>query len=85
MKNKSETFIEGLISVAFCLWCLFWMIQPAIYYPDIIKWRWLGFPAHYTFWLVGMVIVVPATCFAYTIWANSKEKQLLKENKSKVE
>lgn len=84
MKNRSETFIEGFIAAAMCLWSFFWMVQPAIYFPDIMEWWWFGFPAHYAFWLVGMVIVMPATCFAYTAWTNRREKQALKEDKNRL-
>ena len=38
MKNRSETFIEGLIAAVMCLWSFFWMVQPAIYFPDIMEW-----------------------------------------------
>ena len=74
MKSIDKTFVEGLITAVFCLWCLFWMIQPAIYCPKIMEQRWLGFPAHYAFWLVGMVIAIPASCFFYSVWADRREK-----------
>lgn len=79
MGNKSE-ILKNLIVFAFCFWCLFWMIQPAIYYPEMMEWRWFGFPAHYAFWLIGMMIAVPAACFLYAIWADRMEKSL-KKNK----
>jgi len=74
MNSRRKTLVEGLVTTVFCLWCIFWMIQPAIYYPDIMRQTWLGFPAHYAFWLIGMVIAVPASCFIYTIWADKRER-----------
>lgn len=74
MKSKHRTFTEGLIVAVFCFWCFFWMLQPAIYWAGIMEWVWLGFPAHYAFWLIGMVIVVPVTCFVYVAWINRQEK-----------
>jgi len=61
---------EGVAAALFSAWCLFWMVQPACYWPSLAKYKWLGFPAHYLFWLVGMVIVVPLSSFVYTHWAN---------------
>ena len=58
---------EGVMAALFSIWCLFWMIQPAIYLPALPEQRWFGLPAHYAFWLVGMVVVVPASCFFFTL------------------
>lgn len=79
-KSRVGVFNEGLTAVVFCLWCLFWMLQPAVYCPGITEWRWFGFPAQYAFWLVGMVIMVPLTCFAYAAWANRRDGQPPKED-----
>ncbi len=64
---------QGMTAALFSFWCLFWMVQPAVYLSWLPKLRWFGLPAHYAFWLVGMVVVVPASCFALTLW---QEKRL---------
>ncbi len=58
---------EGTMVAVLCIWCLFWMIQPAIYLSPIKDWSLWGFPAHYAFWLLGMVLVIPASCFLFTM------------------
>jgi len=63
---------EGAVAALFSVWCLFWMIQPAIYLPRLPELRWFGLPAHYAFWLLGMVLVVPASCFAFTLWVEKR-------------
>ncbi|NOY80217.1 MAG: hypothetical protein GXP31_04340 [Kiritimatiellaeota bacterium] len=64
----------GVTAALFSFWCLFWMVQPAVLLPRLSELRWFGLPAHYAFWLLGMVVVVPASCFALTLWQEKRRR-----------